>query len=47
MDGLPLFDLTYLLGYSAIYADGVADTPAEPPATGGLLDPGTPLGARA
>ena len=29
-DGLPLFDLTYLLGYTAIYADGVADTPAEP-----------------
>ncbi len=44
VDGLPLFDLTYLLGYSAIYADGVADTPAEPESYRRLLEPGSPLG---
>jgi peptidoglycan/xylan/chitin deacetylase (PgdA/CDA1 family) len=44
VDGLPLFDLTYLLGYSAIYADGVADTPAEPESYRRLLDPGSSRG---
>ncbi len=45
VNGLPLFDLTYLLGHTAMYADGVADTPAEPESYRRLLDPTTPLGA--
>jgi len=44
VDGLPLFDLTYLLGYSAIYTDGVADTPAEPESYRRLLNPRSPTG---
>ena len=44
VNGLPLFDLTYLLGYTAIFADRVADTPDEPESYRRLLDPATPLG---